>query len=100
MKSYIHRKQKRFKETIVDLESMQHYQQQLHPQALTHDERDSRMKRIHLNYALLYNDMAAYLYEQKEYKDAVLLFQEAKKFRIDDPGILCNIGDCALVDSQ
>lgn len=97
MRVYILRKQRKFKEAIFDLESMQSYLSKLHPNAVSQDEIKRRRERISENFALLYNDMAAYLFEQKDYKDASMLFLEAKKFKIDDPGILCNIGDCALV---
>ena len=94
---YIFRKQKKFKDAIFDLEAMQSYLSKLHPAALSPEEQKRRKERIAENFALLYNDMAAYLFEQKDYKDASMLFLEAKKFKIDDPGILCNIGDCAMV---
>lgn len=97
MKCYIHRLQKKFTETIHDLESMTTHLQKLPAEALSAEEKASRSVKINENYALLYNDIAQYLYQQKEYKDAVKIFQEAKKFKIDDVGILCNIGDCALV---
>lgn len=98
MKCYIHRLQKKFTETIHDLETMSAHLQKLPTEALTKAERELRTKKINESYALLYNDIAQYLFQQKEYKDAVKIFQEAKKFKIDDVGILCNIGDCALVE--
>lgn len=97
MRSFVLRKQKMFNDAIFELESMENYLSKLHPQALPADEIQKRRSRISENFALLYNDMAAYLFEQKDYKDASLLFKQAKKFKINDPGILCNIGDCALV---
>lgn len=97
LKAYILRKQKKFSDTIYILERMEEYLSKLHPAALPASEVVNRKKKISDNFALLYNDMAAYLFDQKDYKDASLLFMQAKKFKIDDPGILCNIGDCALV---
>jgi pentatricopeptide repeat protein len=73
------------------------YLNQLHPQALTTAERKLRTDKINENYALLYNDIATCLFSQKDYSDAAKLFHEARKFKIDDIGILSNIGDCALV---
>ena len=97
MRSYIMRKQQKFKDAISELESMSSYLSSLHSQALSLEDMKLREGRIAESFALLYNDMAAYLFDKKDYKDASMLFMEAKKFKINDPGILCNIGDCALV---
>lgn len=97
LKAFLLRKQKKFSDTIYILERMDEYLTKLHPSALPADEMARRKSKISDNFALLYNDMAAYLFEQHDYKDASMLFLQAKKFKINDAGILCNIGDCALV---
>lgn len=72
------------------------YMKQIHPEAIPAEEKERRTGKINQSMSLMYNDMATYLFEQKEYKDAIVLFQQAKSFNIKDIGILLNIGDCAI----
>ena len=97
MKCYVLRKQKKYSDAISLLQNMISYIEQLHQKALTQKEKESRIVKINDNFSLIYNDSAIELYEQKEYKGALDLFQKSLSMKPDDYGITANIGDCYLV---
>lgn len=94
---FILRKKKNYADAIALLQSMIAYLDNLHPNALQQNERQDRVRKIHENFALLYNDSATELFEQKEFGEALKIFKEALRFKPDDHGIVSNIGDCYLV---
>lgn len=96
---FVLRKKKNYADAIALLQNMIAYLDQLHPKALQSKERQDRVRKIHENFALLYNDSATELFEQKEFDEALKIFKEALRFKPNDHGILSNIGDCYLVGS-
>lgn len=100
VKAFILRKQQYFKDTIVHLESMKLYLGTLPRAALSLDEQKERTQKLDLNFGLVYNDMGVYLFQKGEFADARTVFEEAKRFRFNDPGVVSNIGDCHMKMSK
>lgn len=84
-RSFISRKNKDYERALQDIELASQYVSQ------SDTEQNQRLGH---QLAITYNDMGISMMELKKFDDAVVIFNEAIKFKDDEWGVIVNRGDC------
>jgi len=84
LRAFLHRKNSKFEDALLDLEASYKNLPQQHPLE----------SEIRSQIGLTYNEMGQVLFSKGRYDESIEIFNEALKFRENDWGILMNRGDC------